>query len=75
MNGFTFEDIRDQYTEEIRSNTTSKNQSNADTRVNPSGCILNKKFVTRLEAVQNFTVYPDDTWVLSFPKCGKFEII
>ncbi|XP_059622330.1 luciferin sulfotransferase-like [Phlebotomus argentipes] len=33
-------------------------------------CFLSAKYERSAEIVENFQVYPDDTWLVSFPKCG-----
>jgi hypothetical protein len=34
-------------------------------------CISTQQFIdTKLEQIQNFKVYEDDIWVISYPKCG-----
>ncbi|MCP6082604.1 sulfotransferase domain-containing protein, partial [Klebsiella pneumoniae] len=38
--------------------------------ISPSNCILKPKFKTFFQKIQDFKVYPDDTWVVTFPKCG-----
>ncbi|KAF6199914.1 hypothetical protein GE061_006212 [Apolygus lucorum] len=41
-----------------------------DVKIEPSGLIMPKEFVPYLDRIKNFEVRPDDTWVISFPKCG-----
>uniref|UniRef100_A0A182TI59 Sulfotransferase domain-containing protein n=1 Tax=Anopheles melas TaxID=34690 RepID=A0A182TI59_9DIPT len=36
----------------------------------PTHCVLTPKFVTQAERIHHLTVYEDDVWILSFPKCG-----
>lgn len=68
---FTFENVEDKHTEELISKTVSRNQSNADHFVWPPGCCVNSRFRHFLQKIQDFEVLPDDTWVITFPKCGK----
>ncbi|XP_049816285.1 luciferin sulfotransferase-like [Schistocerca nitens] len=39
-------------------------------RVYPSGCILQKHFKQYAMEIKKFKVYPDDIWVISYPKSG-----
>uniref|UniRef100_A0A240PKM6 Sulfotransferase domain-containing protein n=1 Tax=Anopheles atroparvus TaxID=41427 RepID=A0A240PKM6_ANOAO len=36
----------------------------------PTHCVLTPQFVNEAERIHNLTVYEDDVWILSFPKCG-----
>lgn len=36
----------------------------------PKPCMLVRKFHQFAERIRDFVVYPDDIWVLTYPKCG-----
>lgn len=36
----------------------------------PKACVLPDKYQHFAERVRNFTVYDDDVWIITFPKCG-----
>lgn len=36
----------------------------------PTHCVLTPKFAHEAERIHKLTVYEDDVWILSFPKCG-----
>lgn len=33
-------------------------------------CVMIEKYIQFAERIKNLTVYEDDVWVVSFPKCG-----
>jgi len=70
MEDFSYNAVKDKWTDELKSHTTSRNQSNVDTIIYPPGCAVNSKFIKCFPRIRNFEVFPDDTWVASFPKCG-----
>ena len=67
---FTFEPICDKYTEEIKSKVSGPSIFYGDLVVHPSKCVLNEKYKEYAERIRDFKVYPDDVWVVTFPKCG-----
>lgn len=67
---FTVEEITDKYREEFEKNSASSYKSNPEIIIKPSGCVLPSHFLNYLERIQNFEVFPDDTWIVTFPKCG-----
>lgn len=73
IEGFTFEPINDEHTEEIIKNSFAKNASYANTIIHPSECAMSDKYKKYIKRILDFEVYSDDTWVITFPKCGKFE--
>ncbi|XP_049544061.1 luciferin sulfotransferase-like [Anopheles darlingi] len=36
----------------------------------PTHCVLTPQYLQSAERIRNLTVYEDDVWILSFPKCG-----
>lgn len=69
---YTFEDICDKYTEDIKNKSISKAQSYGEIIANPSKCILSLPFRKTFERIYNFEVFEDDTWIVTFPKCGAY---
>ncbi|KAL0268405.1 UNVERIFIED_CONTAM: hypothetical protein PYX00_010361 [Menopon gallinae] len=67
---FTFELICDKYTEDLKNKSIAPRKSYSDMVVKPSGCVLPLTFRDAVETIRNFKVLPDDTWVVTFPKCG-----
>lgn len=72
IEGFSFEPICDEYTEEINKKSFDKIELNASTIIHPSECVVGSRFKKYIKKILEFEVYPDDTWVISFPKSGKF---
>ncbi|XP_055593598.1 sulfotransferase 1B1-like [Uranotaenia lowii] len=38
--------------------------------IRPAHCVVSSKFLQAAERIHNFTVYEDDVWIVTFPKCG-----
>lgn len=36
----------------------------------PSSCLLVRKYQQFAERIRDFVVYPDDIWIVTYPKCG-----
>jgi hypothetical protein len=39
----------------------------------PGDCIVPKEFTAVAPRIRNMTVRKDDTWVVTFPKCGTYS--
>ncbi|KAK6620455.1 hypothetical protein RUM44_006856 [Polyplax serrata] len=70
MEEFTFEPIRDKYTEDIKNNSIASRTSNPELAIHPSGCVLTYNFKNNFSKVRDFEVFPDDVWIVTYPKCG-----
>lgn len=71
---FKFELISDKYTNDLKEKSIAPRKSYSEMIVHPSGCILPLTFQGALEKIRNFKVLPDDTWIVTFPKCGTFDV-
>ena len=66
----TFEPIKDQYTEEIKSKSGGEDTTYGEIIIHPSKCVQPENYKRFAKKIRDFKVYPDDTWVITFPKCG-----
>lgn len=73
MEGFTFEPICDVHTEEIKKNSVATKVMLSEIVVHPSGCVLPRVFEKDFKQIYNFEVFPDDIWIVTHPKSGKFS--
>ncbi|XP_014257095.1 estrogen sulfotransferase-like [Cimex lectularius] len=64
------EDLNDPLADYIREHRVPGLMPVGDIRVFPSGVVMPREFTNYVERVKNFTVRPDDVWVISYPKCG-----
>ncbi|XP_058118163.1 luciferin sulfotransferase-like [Anopheles ziemanni] len=72
-----YEKLNNQYTDRIDCPGTEKHyrltrSSREDRKDNTetTWCVMIEKFLPLLEPIQQITVYEDDVWVITFPKCG-----
>lgn len=47
----------------------------AAVQVSPSGSAMPEEYEIYAERLHNFQVQEDDTWVISYPKCGQYTIL
>ncbi|PSN52262.1 hypothetical protein C0J52_08331 [Blattella germanica] len=40
-------------------------------RIWPPGCAMFTAYRENMERVRRLKVYPDDVWIVTYPKCGK----
>lgn len=70
IEGFTFEPIFPEYMEEIIKKCFAKNPLSGASVIHPSECVLNCEYQKYIKKILDFEVHPDDTWVITFPRCG-----
>ncbi|KAK9508523.1 hypothetical protein O3M35_006063 [Rhynocoris fuscipes] len=66
----TVEELKDPIADYVREHTLPGLMPVADIRLKPSGLIMPREFSRYIDRIKNFTVRPDDIWVISYPKCG-----
>ena len=44
-------------------------------RGDPGGFVLTKNYAENVEKYIHFPMRPEDVWVVTFPKCGKFDLV
>ena len=66
-----FEPLTDDLSKELKESCKPGLMPMAGIKVHPSGCVMPEEFKIYAERLKKFTVYDDDTWVISYPKCGK----
>ena len=42
-------------------------------RITPSNCIMLPEYQKHGDKIRQFTVRPDDVWVVTYPKCGWYQ--
>lgn len=70
---FVIEPVPDKYREHFEKKSKAANQTNPDIIINPPGFVMPATFPHYMERIRNFEVFPDDTWVITFPKCGTIH--
>ena len=68
---FTFVPINDVFTQDVKNNSDPNRYSNPEIEVHPSKCVLPNKFKESFEKIYNFQVFPDDVWIITYPKSGN----
>lgn len=72
MKPIEFTVLADDLSEELRASCKPGLMPMAGVRVSPSNCAMPEEYELYAERLRNFEVYEDDTWVISYPKCGEW---
>lgn len=71
MKPIEFQYLTDELSKELRDACKPGLMPMASIKVTPSGCVMPEEYKIYAERLYNFEVREDDTWVISYPKCGK----
>lgn len=69
---FSYVDLTDDLSKYIQDHCLQSGMPGAEILVEPYHVALPEYFKNFHEQIINFEVRPDDVWLISFPKCGKY---
>lgn len=72
MTDEVFQTITDEQTLKIQEKCKKTGLPHSEILVKPGNVSLPNHFKNHYDRLINFVVRPDDTWLITFPKCGKF---
>ena len=66
---FTYKILQDPLTEKFKKDNLSC-YSEGLVRITPSNCCMLPEYQKHADRIRQFTVRPDDVWIVTYPKCG-----